>query len=99
MSVTWIVLASLVVGKPLGIVITCWFAERIGLERADDLGYRVLVIVGVAAGIGFTVALFFATAAFPPGLVLDEAKMGALLSFFAAPLAIILARALRLRRS
>jgi hypothetical protein len=31
--------------------------------------------------------------------VLDEAKMGALLSFFAAPLAIVVARLLRLRRS
>jgi hypothetical protein len=33
-------------------------------------------------------ALFFATAAFPPGAVLDQAKMGALLSFVAAPLAV-----------
>ena len=36
--------------------------------------------VGCAAAIGFTVALFFATAAFPPGPLLDEAKLGALLS-------------------
>ena len=46
----------------------------------------------MTAGIGFTVALFFATAAFPPGAALDAAKMGALLSFLAAPLAIGLAR-------
>ncbi|HUF47412.1 MAG TPA: Na+/H+ antiporter NhaA [Vicinamibacterales bacterium] len=96
--VTWVVLASLVIGKPLGIVLTSWVAARIGLERASDLSYPVLVVVGVAAGIGFTVALFFATAAFPAGLVLDEAKMGALLSFFAAPLAIVLGRLLRVRR-
>jgi hypothetical protein len=31
--------------------------------------------------------------------VLDEAKMGALLSFFAAPLAILLGRMLRIPRS
>jgi len=35
----------------------------------------------VAAGIGFTVALFFSTAAFPLGGVLDEAKMGALRAY------------------
>jgi NhaA family Na+:H+ antiporter len=43
-------------------------------------------------GIGFTVALFFATAAFPPGDELDEARVGALLSFVAAPLAVWLGR-------
>jgi NhaA family Na+:H+ antiporter len=97
--VTWVVLFSLVVGKPLGIVVTSWLAERIGFERANDLDYRSLIVLGVAAGIGFTVALFFTTAAFRPGLVLDEAKMGALLSFFAAPLAILLGRMLRIPRS
>jgi NhaA family Na+:H+ antiporter len=51
--------------------------------------------VGTAAGIGFTVALFFATAAFPSGDLLDEAKMGALLSFVAAPLALLLGAGLR----
>ena len=54
-----------------------------------------LTVVGVAAAIGFTVALFFATAAFPEGTVLDEVKMGALLSFIAAPLAGVAAFALR----
>ena len=56
-------------------------------------------MVGVTAGIGFTVALFFATAAFPPGPVLDEVKMGALLSFLAAPCAILLGRSVGLRPS
>jgi len=54
-------------------------------------------VMGVAAGIGFTVALFFATSAFRPGPVLDQAKMGALLSFFAAPIAIVLGRLAGLR--
>jgi NhaA family Na+:H+ antiporter len=84
---TWIVVASLVVGKPLGIVSATLLSSRIGLRVPAGLTRSVTVIVGIAAGIGFTVALFFATAAFPPGDVLDEAKMGALLSFVAAPLA------------
>jgi NhaA family Na+:H+ antiporter len=57
-----------------------------------------LTVVGVAAAIGFTVALFFATAAFPAGTLLDQAKMGALLSFIAAPLAGLVAFAVRGRR-
>jgi NhaA family Na+:H+ antiporter len=98
-SVTGLVIVGLVVGKPLGIVGTTLLAGWVGFERADDLGFRALFVLGIAAGIGFTVALFFTTAAFPPGSVLDEAKMGALLSFFAAPLAIAVARVLRLRRA
>ncbi len=96
---TWLVLAGLIVGKPIGVVGMTLLAERIGFERAKDLDLRALIVLGLAAGIGFTVALFFSTAAFAPGDVLDQAKMGALLSFLAAPLAILLARALRIRRS
>jgi hypothetical protein len=51
-----------------------------------------LLVVGVTASIGFTVALFFATAAFPAGMALAETKLGALFSFTAAPLAIAVAR-------
>jgi NhaA family Na+:H+ antiporter len=86
--VTWIIMAGLILGKPLGIVLFSWVAERIGFERASGIDYRALVVLGITAGIGFTVALFFTTAAFPPGVILDEAKMGALLSFGAAPLAL-----------
>ena len=53
--------------------------------------------VGITAGIGFTVALFFATAAFPPGLLLDQVKMGALMSFVAFPVAWIASRVTRTR--
>jgi hypothetical protein len=48
--------------------------------------------VGLAASIGFTVALFLATAASRGGAALAETKMGALLSPGAAPLATIVAR-------
>ena len=60
-----------------------------GLRPSDVL------VVGIAASIGFTVSLFFATAAFPGGAALAETKMGALLSMIAAPLAVAVARALR----
>ncbi len=96
-SISWVILASLVVGKPLGVVVTTLIAERIGFRRAPGLDYRSLVTLGIAAGTGFTVALFFATAAFRPGLVLDQAKMGALFSFSAAFLAIGVGRMLGLR--
>ena len=48
-------------------------------------------MIGCTAGIGFTVALFFATAAFPDGDLLDQTKMGALFSFVAVPMALLAA--------
>jgi NhaA family Na+:H+ antiporter len=91
-TATWIVLSSLVIGKPLGIFVFTFLSIKAGLRAPGGLSYLHTLVLGVAAGIGFTVALFFATAAFPPGAALDEAKMGALLSFVAAPLAILIGR-------
>jgi Na+:H+ antiporter, NhaA family len=95
-SGSWVVLSSLVLGKPLGIVVTTVLAVQMGLRAPGGLSYLHTLVLGVAAGIGFTVALFFATAAFPPGAMLDEVKMGALLSILAAPLAIGLGRIVRI---
>lgn len=91
-SGTWIVFAGLLAGKPLGIVFMTVAGVKLGLRMPGGLSYREIFVVGVTAAIGFTVALFFTTAAFPPGRVLDEAKMGALFSFAAAPAAILLGR-------
>jgi NhaA family Na+:H+ antiporter len=94
---TYYVLAGLLLGKPIGILALSWGARVLGADLPPGLGMRQLLIVGVVASIGFTVSLFFATAAFPPGQELAETKMGALLSFAAAPLAIVLAKVLRLQ--
>jgi Na+:H+ antiporter, NhaA family len=69
----------------------------LGLRAPGGLKYRDTFVLGVVAGIGFTVALFFATASFEPGRALDEAKMGALLSFVAAPLALGIGRLMGLK--
>ena len=91
-SGTWIVFTGLIVGKPLGILLMTMLGVMIGLRMPKGLNYSHTLVVGLAAGIGFTVALFFATAAFEPGGALDEAKMGALFSFAAAPAAILVGR-------
>jgi NhaA family Na+:H+ antiporter len=98
-STTWIVLGSLLVGKPVGILLMTFLAVKVGLRAPGGLSYVHTAVLGVAAGIGFTVALFFATAAFPAGAILDQAKMGALLSFLAFPLAVLLGRAAGLNPS
>ncbi|MEO5820585.1 MAG: Na+/H+ antiporter NhaA [Vicinamibacteraceae bacterium] len=94
---TYYVLAALLLGKPLGIVVFSYGARLAGARLPNGLVLTDVVVVGIAAAVGFTVALFFATAAFPAGSSLAETKMGALLSFGAAPLALLAARLLRRR--
>jgi NhaA family Na+:H+ antiporter len=89
---TYYVLAALLLGKPIGILLFAGAARLVGARLPPGLRARDLLVVGVAASIGFTVSLFFATAAFPAGSALAETKMGALLSFVAAPLAVAVAR-------
>ena len=84
---TWIVVIAILLGKPIGIISAVAVGIAAGLHRPVGVTWRDLTVLGTIAGIGFTVALFFATAAFPEGRFLDQAKMGALLSFAAAPLA------------
>jgi Na+:H+ antiporter, NhaA family len=95
---TWVVLAAILLGKPIGIVLSTALCVARGLHKPAGVTWRDIVVVGIIAGIGFTVALFFATAAFPPGELLDETKMGALLSFSASALAIAAAFVLRVGR-
>ena len=95
---TWVVLVAILAGKPIGIVLFTAICVAAGLQKPAGVTWRDMIVLGIIAGIGFTVALFFATAAFPPGRLLDEAKMGALLSFSASILALAAARLLRVGR-
>jgi Na+:H+ antiporter, NhaA family len=95
---TWLVVAAILLGKPLGIGLSVSLGRAFSLEMPGSVTWRDVVTVGVIASIGFTVALFFATAAFPPGPLLDQTKMGALLSLAASVAAIGLAAVLRVGR-
>ncbi|MCB1338126.1 MAG: Na+/H+ antiporter NhaA [Maritimibacter sp.] len=96
---TWLVLAGLLIGKPVGIFLFGWIAAKpLGLGLPAGMRVADLVVVGVVAAIGFTVALFVASVAFHPGPVQDAAKMGALFSFAAAGLAIIVGKVFRVEK-
>jgi NhaA family Na+:H+ antiporter len=95
---TYYVVAGLLLGKPLGILLFSGAARRVGASLPPGLRPSDVLVVGVIASIGFTVSLFFATAAFPEGSALAETKMGALLSFIGAPLAIAVARMMGVAR-
>ena len=94
---TYYVLAGLLLGKPVGIMAFSGVAKMLGATLPPGLRVGDLFVVGVVASIGFTVSLFFATAAFPDGPALAQTKMGALFSFVAAPAALGVARIVRVR--
>ena len=88
--------AGLLLGKPLGVLLACWLATKLGLGVLPaGVGFRQLAVLGVVAGVGFTMALFIVQLAFvDPGL-LDAAKLGVLgASGAAAILGLVLGRLL-----
>lgn len=90
------VAVGLVVGKPVGILIACWVTLRLGVGTLPrGLGLRHLVVLGVVAGVGFTMALFIAQLAFAQPAPLAAAKLGVLAaSGAAAVLGLVLGRLL-----
>jgi NhaA family Na+:H+ antiporter len=95
---TWLVFFGLLFGKPLGIVLFTRIGQAFGLRLPKGMDAADLVVVGIAAGIGFTVALFVSVVAFPAGALQDSVKMGALFSFAVAPITIVAALILGVRR-
>ena len=96
---TWLVLAGLFIGKPFGIFIFGWVAAKpLKFGLPEGMTYADIFVLGSVAAIGFTVSLFVASVAFSPGDVQDAAKMGALLSFFAAVMSIILGYVFKIKK-
>ena len=63
--IAWGIFFGLVIGKPLGIVVSSWSAKRVGLgEYPEGANSLKILATGSAAGIGFTVAIFIANLAF-----------------------------------
>ena len=97
---SWRVVAAvaigLVVGKPVGVFLACWLALRLRIAALPaGTGLRHLVVLGVVAGVGFTMALFIAKLAFADATLLAAAKTGVLMaSAIAAVCGLILGRLL-----
>lgn len=98
-SATWLVLAGLIIGKPVGILIFGYIAAKpLGLGIPQGMRIIDLVVIGFVAAIGFTVSLFVASVAFDAGPVQDAAKMGALFSFAAAGLSLLAGKVLKVQK-
>lgn len=70
---------ALVIGKPLGVLGTCWILVKTGVCRLpQDISWRGLVLVASLTGIGFTMSIFIAMLAFVDANLLGAAKLGVL---------------------
>ncbi|NCY15284.1 MAG: Na+/H+ antiporter NhaA [Actinobacteria bacterium] len=78
-SVTWGVAVGLVVGKTIGVFGAAILAIRLGLAvRPRGATNLHMIGIAMAAGIGFTVALFVTGLAFDEPQYADQAKVGIL---------------------
>ena len=94
-ELTWIVLGALLIGKVVGIAGFSYAGHRLGFPLPSGMDLRHLIVAGVIAGIGLTVALFVANEAFIAEGPKGAAKMGALLSGLIFIVAIVLGKLLR----
>ncbi|HET9957836.1 MAG TPA: Na+/H+ antiporter NhaA [Polyangiaceae bacterium] len=87
---------GLAVGKPAGVLLVSWIALKFKLATLPrGLTFAHLLVLGVVAGIGFTMALFVAQLAFTDQRLLAAAKVGVLgASGLAAVAALALGRLL-----
>ena len=78
-TVFWGVLLALVLGKPLGVFLATFLAVKSGVSPLlEGINWRGVLLVGVLAGIGFTMAIFVGGLAFSDAALLSAAKLGIL---------------------
>ena len=76
---------SLVAGKPIGVVGATWLAVRLGWCRlASGVTWSTVGLVGLLAGIGFTMSISIAMLAFTDQRLQNAAKLGVLLGTLVA---------------
>ncbi|MFV7462962.1 Na+/H+ antiporter NhaA [Pseudomonas shirazica] len=78
----WVMLGigiALVAGKPLGVLSVSWVMVRLGwCSLPAGVTWSGITLIGLLAGIGFTMSIFIATLAFADASLLGAAKVGVL---------------------
>ncbi|MDX2158232.1 MAG: Na+/H+ antiporter NhaA [Hyphomicrobiaceae bacterium] len=87
---------GLVIGKPVGIVLACWLADRSRLSALpNDTTWQQLIGASMLAGIGFTMSLFIGILAFDEAAFATPVRVGVLAGSLVSAIAgyIVLTRA------
>lgn len=74
------VIAGLVVGKPIGILLSSWLVIRLAKVEMNGVSLTQFLGVGFLAGIGFTMSIFISELAFVDERLIDQAKVGILIA-------------------
>lgn len=79
------IVLALVIGKPLGIISMSWvFVRMRWCKLPPNVNWKGIALVGLLAGIGFTMSIFIAMLAFEDESLLNAAKLGVLIGSFTA---------------
>jgi NhaA family Na+:H+ antiporter len=82
------IVVALFLGKPIGVVGATWLAVRLGVCRLPPgVSWHSMWLIGLLAGIGFTMSIFIAMLAFADEGLLNAAKLGVLLGSVLAAVA------------
>lgn len=78
-SVVYGVTLALVFGKPIGVLLTSFVLVRTGVCRLPEhVSWKGIMLIGLLAGIGFTMSIFIAGLAFQDEAHLSAAKLSVL---------------------
>jgi NhaA family Na+:H+ antiporter len=84
----WVIIGvvfALIAGKPLGVISVSWLMVRLGWCRLPPgVSWSGITLIGLLAGIGFTMSIFIAMLAFSNENLLSAAKLGVLLGSMVA---------------
>ncbi len=97
-NLTWIILISLIVGKTIGISLFTWIATLLKFGLPEGMHTKDVLMAGVIAGMGLTVALFVAGSAYTDLTIMGAAKMGALFTVLVFPIGFILSKVLGIKK-
>jgi NhaA family Na+:H+ antiporter len=99
--IAWGIFAGLVIGKPLGIILSVTAAKRMNLgDYPENSSKPDILATGSAAGIGFTVAIFIANLAFRQKADQELAIIAVIFaSVISGIMSYLLFKLLRLKRS
>ncbi|MFM2047456.1 MAG: Na+/H+ antiporter [Bacteroidota bacterium] len=72
---------GLVIGKPLGIILFTYLAQKIKIGKLpDDINMKLIAGVGMLGGIGFTMSIFISLLAFDVPQLQDISKLAIIIS-------------------
>jgi NhaA family Na+:H+ antiporter len=82
-TISWGIIAGLVIGKPLGIALAAYASVKLKFGALpSNTNWKHIIGAGILAGIGFTMSIFIATLAFKTENAQDIAKIAVLVGSF-----------------